>query len=243
MNRADAHFVGLAAGDRETAKNTQGLEAAPLGELAESITTQALLPSENWLALPAVMTPPGIAGRILATASSVVSGRMPSSRSMVTSRVTMAPVALSTHAHDRRHGHDLVVELARGLRGGRAQLAAHAVLVLRLLGDLVALGHRLGGLQHGPVQRRLVLEQSRDRARMCVLASFCTQEMLSRPPATMTDAPSVMMRCAASAMDCSPELQKRLMLKPGSGHGQAGAQARSPARYCRPWCPRRRSSP
>jgi hypothetical protein len=34
-----------------------------------SITTQAEAPSENWLALPAVITPPGIAGLILATPS------------------------------------------------------------------------------------------------------------------------------------------------------------------------------
>jgi hypothetical protein len=38
------------------------------------ISTQAEEPSENWLALPAVMTPPGMALRILETPSSVVSG-------------------------------------------------------------------------------------------------------------------------------------------------------------------------
>ncbi len=46
---------------------------------------------------------------------------------------------------------------------------------------------------------------------MCALASFCTQEMLSTPPATITGTPSVITRCAAMAMDCSPEAQKRLM--------------------------------
>jgi hypothetical protein len=35
----------------------------------ESITTHAEAPSENWLALPAATTPPGIAGLIFATAS------------------------------------------------------------------------------------------------------------------------------------------------------------------------------
>ena len=34
-----------------------------------SMTTAAEAPSENWLALPAVMTPPSIAGLILATPS------------------------------------------------------------------------------------------------------------------------------------------------------------------------------
>jgi hypothetical protein len=60
-----------------------------------SITTQADAPSENWLALPAVTTPPGTAERIFATPSSVVSGRMPSSCDTVTSRESIAPVALS----------------------------------------------------------------------------------------------------------------------------------------------------
>ena len=60
-----------------------------------SITTQADAPSENWLALPAVITPPGTAERILDTPSSVVSGRMPSSSLTVTSFDSIAPVALS----------------------------------------------------------------------------------------------------------------------------------------------------
>src|SRR5690606_33624938 len=62
-------------------------------------------------------------------------------------------------AHDGSHRHDLVVELA-GLAGGSGTLlAARAVLVLRFLGDVVALGHGLRGLQHGPVELRLVLGQ------------------------------------------------------------------------------------
>ncbi|MCY1548224.1 hypothetical protein D9M68_843200 [compost metagenome] len=59
------------------------------------ITTAAEAPSENCEALPAVITPPGTALRILATASSVVSARMPSSAEMVTSLVTSWPVDLS----------------------------------------------------------------------------------------------------------------------------------------------------
>ncbi len=60
---------------------------------------------------------------------------------------------------------------------------------------------------------------------MCIFVSFCTQEMLSRPPATMTSAPSVMTRCAASAMDCNPELQNRLMLKPAVVIGRPARSA------------------
>src|SRR5690606_6143464 len=59
------------------------------------ISTQAEAPSENWLALPAVITPPGVAGRMPRTPSRVVSGRMPSSAETVTSLVIIAPVALS----------------------------------------------------------------------------------------------------------------------------------------------------
>ncbi len=59
------------------------------------ITTAAEAPSENWLALPAVTTPPGMAVRILDTPSSVVSGRMPSSAERVTSRVPSWPVLAS----------------------------------------------------------------------------------------------------------------------------------------------------
>ena len=70
---------------------------------------------------------------------------------------------------------------------------------------------------------------SQGSRRICVFASFCTQEMLSTPPATITAAPSVMMRCAAKAMDCNPELQKRLMLKPAvvTGSPARSAMARA----------------
>ncbi len=57
--------------------------------------THAPAPSENWLALPAAITPPGMAGLICDTATAVVSGRSPSSRSSVTWRVPSMPVALS----------------------------------------------------------------------------------------------------------------------------------------------------
>ena len=49
---------------------------------------------------------------------------------------------------------------------------------------------------------------------MCRLASFCTQEMLSTPPATITGTWSTMMRCAAIAMVCRPDEQKRLTVTP-----------------------------
>src|SRR5512140_1077725 len=50
--------------------------------------------------------------------------------------------------------------------------------------------------------------------RMWRLASFCTHEMLSTPPATITGTLSTMMRCAAIAIACRPDEQKRLMDTP-----------------------------
>ena len=75
-----------------------------------------------------------------------------------------------------------------------------------------------------------------------MFVSFCTQEMLSSPPATITVAPSVITRCAASAMDCSPELQKRLMLRPAVVTGNPARSAIARA-MLPPVVPSRRSSP
>ena len=66
-HRADAHFVGLAAGDREAAEDAQRLRARASRRASALMTTQAEAPSENWLALPAAITPPGVAARIFAT--------------------------------------------------------------------------------------------------------------------------------------------------------------------------------
>jgi hypothetical protein len=60
---------------------------------------------------------------------------------------------------------------------------------------------------------------------MCRLASFCTQEMLSTPPATYTSPSPAMMRWAAVAMVCRPEEQKRLMVMPDTVTGQPAASA------------------
>ena len=68
-HRTDAHFVRLAAGDREAAEDSQRLQARASRRARALITTQADAPSENWLALPAAITPPGVAERIFATAS------------------------------------------------------------------------------------------------------------------------------------------------------------------------------
>ena len=53
-DRADAHFVGLGAGDRHADVAAERLDPALLGDGA-SMMTQADEPSLSWLALPAVM--------------------------------------------------------------------------------------------------------------------------------------------------------------------------------------------
>ena len=60
------------------------------------MTTQAEAPSESWLALPAVTFASGpMTGCSAARPSSVVSGRLPSSLVIVTSRLETSPVSLS----------------------------------------------------------------------------------------------------------------------------------------------------
>src|SRR6185369_12549578 len=49
---------------------------------------------------------------------------------------------------------------------------------------------------------------------MCRFSSCCTQEIDSRPPATITGTRSTITRCAAIAMACRPEEQKRLTVVP-----------------------------
>ncbi len=68
-HRADAHFVRLTAGHREAAEHAQRLQVQLLRASVELMTTDAEAPSENWLALPAAITPPGFALRIFDTAS------------------------------------------------------------------------------------------------------------------------------------------------------------------------------
>ena len=60
---------------------------------------------------------------------------------------------------------------------------------------------------------------------MCVFISFCTQEIDSTPPATRMSASPAMTRCAASAIVCRPDEQKRLTVIPGTVTGQPAAIA------------------
>src|SRR5712692_4530560 len=55
--------------------------------------------------------------------------------------------------------------------------------------------------------------------------SFCTQEMDSNPPATMTGARSTITLCAAMAMACRPDEQKRLIVAPAVVGGRPARMA------------------
>ncbi len=60
------------------------------------------------------------------------------------------------HGRDR---HDLVVEQPGLLGNRRALLTLQGVFVLRIAGHVVALGHRIGGIDHAHPQFRLVRHQ------------------------------------------------------------------------------------
>src|SRR5258707_574564 len=60
----------------------------------------------------------------------------------------------------------------------------------------------------------------------------CSRLMLSRPPATITSASPVMMRCAANAMVCRPDEQKRLTVTPGTVTGRPARIADRRAIFC-----------
>ena len=123
------------------------------------ISTQAEAPSESWLALPAVMNwSSPRTGFSLARPSSVVSGAVALVALQRDGALGDLLGLLVLDRHDRGHRHDLGVEPAGLLAGGRALLAHQRVLVLLLAADAVALGDDVGGLDHRHVERALVLD-------------------------------------------------------------------------------------
>ena len=94
-------------------------------------TTQAPAPSENWLALPAEITPPGSAGL---DAADAFLGRAFAQALVLADGDFLGAQAHHRVGHAGLHGdrRDLVVELACGLRGAGLLLAGRAVLVHRV---------------------------------------------------------------------------------------------------------------
>src|SRR5262249_13081391 len=60
----------------------------------------------------------------------------------------------------------------------------------------------------------------------------CNRLMLSRPPATITSVSPAMIRCAANAMVCRPDEQKRLTVTPGTVTGSPARIADRRAIFC-----------
>ena len=60
---------------------------------------------------------------------------------------------------------------------------------------------------------------------MCMFISCAVQEMVSSPPATYTSPSLAMMRCAARAMVCRPDEQKRFTVMPDTVMGQPARRA------------------
>jgi hypothetical protein len=157
MDRTDAHLIGFTAGDGKSAKYAERSEPAPFGELGVHDHTGAAAVGEL-AGVPCRDDAARHRGPDLGDA--LERGIRTDAFIPIDGDLAHDDGAggLVDGTHDRLHRYDLVVELPLRLCGGRPQLAANTVLILGLLGDVVALGHGLGGLQHRPVQRRLVLE-------------------------------------------------------------------------------------
>ena len=158
--RADAHFVGLAAGHREAAEDAQRLQAALFGQRGAHHYRGGTAVGE----LAGVACGDHAAGRRRADAAhgfqcGVGADAFVGGDGDFAAR--QLPAGLVGDAHRHRHRHDLVVEFPGRLRGGGGELAAHAVFVLAFFRNVVAAGHLFGGLQHVPVQLRLVRHQPR----------------------------------------------------------------------------------
>ena len=145
--RADAHLVGLAARDGETAEHAERREIAARG----------LLRAHHHAGSRAVGELAGIASgngaaRLRRTdfRNAFISGVGAQTLVALHHHVARRNAAVIT---DNRHRggcrDDLVPEVARGVGGTGADLAAHAVLVHALARDVVALAHDLGRLEHG----------------------------------------------------------------------------------------------
>ena len=150
------------------------------------------------------------------------------------------PVALSATPITVVMGTISSLNLPAACGGRGALLAAHAVLVLRLARDVVALGHGLGGLQHGPVDLGLVLLQPRRSTQHVAGWSRSARRRCdSTPPATITGTSSDDDALRGHGDGLQAGGAEAVDGDAGGGHRAAGAQRDLRARCCRRWCLRR----
>ena len=156
-HRPDAHLVGLAARDLKAAKNAERGYALFLGALRVHHDAHRCTVGEL-TGIARSDHPAGQGGTDLrhpfiggVRADSLIrrQGDLLGSQSAA---------RLVGDGHGRGEGHDFLLEASRLRCRGGAQLAAHAVLILRLAPDVVALRDGLRRLQHAPVHLRLVLD-------------------------------------------------------------------------------------
>mmetsp|Transcript_21061 Transcript_21061/g.81578 ORF Transcript_21061/g.81578 Transcript_21061/m.81578 type:complete len:451 (-) Transcript_21061:3205-4557(-) len=165
-HRADAHFIGLAAGDGKAQEAAQRLEVVRRGVLLADQRAGARAVAE----LAGIAGADDAAGQRGAQVLDALKGRALAQAFVGADGDLFAHQAhdLVRDTHRRGHRDHLVSKLASGLRRTGLLLAGGAIVVHALARDLVALSHVLGGLQHGPVDLGLELDQRRVREHVLV---------------------------------------------------------------------------
>ena len=181
-----------------------------------------------WELLPAVTLPSGLkAGLSLASVSTVVSGRMPSSAVTSSSdSVTLAGLLVLVLGGDRD---DLPLEAALGGGPGRVLLAPGAEGVEVLAGQVPVVGDHLGrdALGHQSADR-LVAQPDQSgrreaRRRWPMLAPIGTRLMTSTPAAITTSYCPAMTPWAAKCSACWDDPHWRSMVVAGTDSGKPAA--------------------
>src|SRR2546425_191058 len=155
----DPHLVRLAGGDGETAEDPERVQPAAFGQLR--IHDDARRGAVRELAGVARGDVTLLAGDRLERREALERRVGPVALVLLEQGVLDArlPAPLVDPDLLRRHRHDLGVEAARLLPGGRALLAGQRGPVLPLAGDVVAVAHDLRRLDHRHVDLGLVLLQ------------------------------------------------------------------------------------
>ena len=139
---------------------------------------------------------------------------------------------LVDHLLARRQRHDLVVEAPGLLARGGAALAFQRILVLRLAATRRSAPPRCRRSRSSASRLPACARAATPRSPAGLRPPSCVRLMLSSPPATMQSASPAMMRCAAIAMVCRPDEQKRFTVTPLTVTGMPGADRRRAARCC-----------